>query len=775
MATIAEIRQQYPQYNDLSDTELADAFHGRFYSDIPKDQFYKSLGVTTAGPAKAEKAEAPKQSSGSLLKTIDNAVRGVADTLTFGYADEIAAGLDRLTGINTGKQTGKAPQNYDEALKAQRDRDAEGGGARVVGQIGGGLIPVVKGAQLAQKGLNTLKSVAGFVPTGRAAVGAVTGATTAGLYGSGSAEGDIGDRIVAGVEAAPVGAAVGAVAPWAVEKVAKGGGAVIDKVKDIAGVKVPIEKLSPAAQNIIKQADPDVTAVAPKAAKALEKLSTDPKSVASDLRVRDLFLSEKARVMGADPQRAIPDDEVFKNVGDKLKRKALGTIDTLRKAGDLDADAAKELKAVVSRAARHNRAITGAIKDEELAAELARGFKTDDSIIDGLNIGRKAKDTIKEAIKDLDTVTYNGMKKNQGGIFQTVGGVVGGTVGQVGGNVGAMAGRSVGSGVGRVADKLLLQTGTAPVLKRNVERLAAGLDEAGVKAGDTVKNLDDVAESALKKLSSRASLEQKAKDALSERLNAQNIALARARAPYAEGTKLGSNASPQAVLVEAFEDATGIKHKPGMVQDVLKALRKDDNLGPAFKDEVDQAIKALGNKPGRIDNLTNLVRAVRAKAAEQKALGTLKIRGGQVAEEGAGRIRNAERYNAKVIENTLRDVLGENPKQGALSAATKEAARTVNTVDDLMSNPAKFPRDFKDVAPTEAVLPSSKLRATQKDLDLKTVSEYAKGGGSMGDTLPEVVLDKTTGEYLITDGHHRIAAMLKKGIKDIPVQIVGEN
>jgi CO/xanthine dehydrogenase FAD-binding subunit len=96
-----------------------------------------------------------------------------------------------------------------------------------------------------------------------------------------------------------------------------------------------------------------------------------------------------------------------------------------------------------------------------------------------------------------------------------------------------------------------------------------------------------------------------------------------------------------------------------MVQDVLKAIKKDENFGPAFDKEVDAALKALGNKPGRIDNLTNLIRAVRAKAAEQKALGTLKVRQSQTVEQGAGRIRNAERYNAKVIENTIRDVMSK--------------------------------------------------------------------------------------------------------------------
>jgi hypothetical protein len=47
MATIAEIRKEYPQYSDMSDTQLADAFHSKFYSDIPKDTFYTKLGIKT--------------------------------------------------------------------------------------------------------------------------------------------------------------------------------------------------------------------------------------------------------------------------------------------------------------------------------------------------------------------------------------------------------------------------------------------------------------------------------------------------------------------------------------------------------------------------------------------------------------------------------------------------------------------------------------------------------------------------------------------------------
>lgn len=47
MPTIQEIRQQYPQYSDLSDQQLADALHSKYYSDMPQQQFYQKIGFST--------------------------------------------------------------------------------------------------------------------------------------------------------------------------------------------------------------------------------------------------------------------------------------------------------------------------------------------------------------------------------------------------------------------------------------------------------------------------------------------------------------------------------------------------------------------------------------------------------------------------------------------------------------------------------------------------------------------------------------------------------
>lgn len=45
MPTIAEIRQQYPQYSDLSDDQLAESLHRKYYADIPYSDFRRKVGM----------------------------------------------------------------------------------------------------------------------------------------------------------------------------------------------------------------------------------------------------------------------------------------------------------------------------------------------------------------------------------------------------------------------------------------------------------------------------------------------------------------------------------------------------------------------------------------------------------------------------------------------------------------------------------------------------------------------------------------------------------
>ncbi len=49
---IKEVRQQYPQYKDLSDDELGRALHKKFYADMPYDTFATKVGIRPEQPLK---------------------------------------------------------------------------------------------------------------------------------------------------------------------------------------------------------------------------------------------------------------------------------------------------------------------------------------------------------------------------------------------------------------------------------------------------------------------------------------------------------------------------------------------------------------------------------------------------------------------------------------------------------------------------------------------------------------------------------------------------
>lgn len=136
-----------------------------------------------------------------FLANVDAAVRGAADTLTFGTMDEIAAGLSSLTGL--GDQGG----GYEGNLQAQRaiDRfdEEQNPYARLGGQIAGGVAGAVGAGAV-------LPSARAVTLPGRMAAGALEGGVAGGAYGFGSGEGGPGNRVMQMPEGAATGAAFGA-------------------------------------------------------------------------------------------------------------------------------------------------------------------------------------------------------------------------------------------------------------------------------------------------------------------------------------------------------------------------------------------------------------------------------------------------------------------------------------------------------------------------------------------------------------------------------------
>lgn len=148
------------------------------------------LGSASPQP-QAPKEDDPRD---SLIGRADAFMRGAADTMAFGLADEIAAGGDALFNpiFGTGQDGNSLSDRYERNLKAQRatdDLDSKNRmAARLTGQILGG---VGGGVGLARSGLsattNAISAGKGLAGVSKAA--AVEGAILGGAQGFGSGEG----------------------------------------------------------------------------------------------------------------------------------------------------------------------------------------------------------------------------------------------------------------------------------------------------------------------------------------------------------------------------------------------------------------------------------------------------------------------------------------------------------------------------------------------------------------------------------------------------------
>lgn len=56
-----EVRQKFPEYDDLSDTELLRGVHSKFYSDIPFEEFTANIQITTPAVEVTEKRPSPEE------------------------------------------------------------------------------------------------------------------------------------------------------------------------------------------------------------------------------------------------------------------------------------------------------------------------------------------------------------------------------------------------------------------------------------------------------------------------------------------------------------------------------------------------------------------------------------------------------------------------------------------------------------------------------------------------------------------------------------------
>jgi hypothetical protein len=104
MATLAEFRAQYPQYDAVPDVKLADSLHQKFYSQIPKMDFYKTIGLGPAAmiPGGEGNITLPKQEV-----SMQDRVMGLVETPAI-----IAGGLGRMITTPLARMYGEAMGGY---------------------------------------------------------------------------------------------------------------------------------------------------------------------------------------------------------------------------------------------------------------------------------------------------------------------------------------------------------------------------------------------------------------------------------------------------------------------------------------------------------------------------------------------------------------------------------------------------------------------------------------------------------------------------------------
>lgn len=221
MPTIAEVRQKFPQYEDMSDEVLADALHQKFYADLPREEFNAKIGLAP------QQTEAPTGDDNWLAHpergALSASVMGGSDVLSSGFGDElmgalatpIELGIGAFTGEDDGKGLSRLSDAYVRARDKARSNLSQGQEdhpvASTVGAIGGG---VALGLGAAKAGLSPMANSAGAGLMGRVGAGLKEGAAYGGAYGFGSGEGladSAGDAMAGAATGAVVGGAIPAI------------------------------------------------------------------------------------------------------------------------------------------------------------------------------------------------------------------------------------------------------------------------------------------------------------------------------------------------------------------------------------------------------------------------------------------------------------------------------------------------------------------------------------------------------------------------------------
>jgi hypothetical protein len=175
MATLAEFRAQYPQYDAVPDIKLADSLHQKFYSQIPKMEFYKTIGLGSAAAIPGAEnvvtgVKPPEVSMRDRIMGVIETPLALGATLAGGAIAPIVGIAGTLASGKYGTQEGiRAGQ---EAMKAVQYQPRTQTAREALGAVGEFLQPVTSALPPTLGSVGT--SINALAPAAMMQAGAVT-------------------------------------------------------------------------------------------------------------------------------------------------------------------------------------------------------------------------------------------------------------------------------------------------------------------------------------------------------------------------------------------------------------------------------------------------------------------------------------------------------------------------------------------------------------------------------------------------------------------------
>lgn len=163
MPTLADIRAQYPQYDDVPDAKLADGLYQKFYSDLPRAEFDSKIGL------KPEKTISERLSS-----TYENATPGGPLWLAKQFIEGATGAVQ-----SSAQATIPNPTTEEGAFLQNQGRDAGPGFATQAAAIAGPMAPGGTGGVFAAPMAS--KSILPAAPTGASATPVLDAAKSIGV------------------------------------------------------------------------------------------------------------------------------------------------------------------------------------------------------------------------------------------------------------------------------------------------------------------------------------------------------------------------------------------------------------------------------------------------------------------------------------------------------------------------------------------------------------------------------------------------------------------